>query len=47
MNARMTRSLIELERHLSALKESGGLPTLAPDHPKSAANRQPHSRVVA
>jgi cellulose synthase/poly-beta-1,6-N-acetylglucosamine synthase-like glycosyltransferase len=47
LNARRTRSLIELERHLSALKESGDLPSLAPDHPKSAASRQPHSRVVA
>ena len=47
LNARMTRSLIELERHLSALKESGDLPTLAPDHPASTADRQPHSRVAA
>ena len=29
--ANMTRSLLELERHLSALKEAGELPTLAPD----------------
>ena len=28
--ARMTRSLVELERHLSALKDAGELPTLAP-----------------
>ena len=47
LNARMTRSLVELERHLSALKKSGDLPSLAPDHPKSAASRQPHSRVAA
>ena len=45
--ATMTRSLVELERFLSALKESGDLPTLAPDHPASAADRQPHSRVAA
>ena len=38
---------LELERYLSALKESGDLPTLAGDYPKSAANRQPHSRVAA
>jgi hypothetical protein len=47
LNARMTRSLVELERHLSALKESGNLPTLAPDHPESTTDRQPHSRVAA
>jgi cellulose synthase/poly-beta-1,6-N-acetylglucosamine synthase-like glycosyltransferase len=47
LHARMTRSLIELERHLSALKESGDLPTLARDYPKSAASRPPHSRVAA
>jgi cellulose synthase/poly-beta-1,6-N-acetylglucosamine synthase-like glycosyltransferase len=47
LNARMTRSLVELERHLSALKESGNLPTLAPDHPGSAADRQPRFRVAA
>jgi len=43
----MTRLLVELERYLSALKESVDLPTLAPDHPASAADRQPHSRVAA
>jgi cellulose synthase/poly-beta-1,6-N-acetylglucosamine synthase-like glycosyltransferase len=47
LNARMTRSLVELERHLSALKESGDLPSLVPDHPKSAASRPPHFRVAA
>ncbi len=31
-NADMTRSLVELERHLSALKELGSLPTLVPNH---------------
>ena len=30
-NADMTRSLVELERHLSAVKELGSLPTLVPD----------------
>jgi hypothetical protein len=45
-NANLTRSLIELERHLSALEEAGELATLAPDvvpdsrqHPHSAAVR--------
>ena len=46
-SATMTRSLVELERYLSALKESGDLPTLAPDHPASAADRQPHSNIAA
>ena len=45
--ATMTRSLVELERYLSALKKSGDLPTLAPDHPASTADRQPRSRVAA
>jgi cellulose synthase/poly-beta-1,6-N-acetylglucosamine synthase-like glycosyltransferase len=43
----MTQSLLELERYLSALKEAGELPTLAPDAPESAATRQPRSRVAA
>jgi len=47
LNARMTRSLLELERYLSALKENGDLPPLAEDAPKSAATRRPHSRVAA
>jgi len=45
-NANLTRSLIELERHLSALQEAGELPTLVPDSeqdhhspPHSAAER--------
>lgn len=44
--ANMTRSLLELERYLSVLEESGNLPTLAPDgdpyqrrHPHVAAKR--------
>ena len=44
--ANMTRSLLELERHLSVLEESGNLPTLIPDvdpyrrrHPHFAAKR--------
>jgi glycosyltransferase XagB len=45
--ANMTRSLVELERYLSALKESGDMSTLAPDHPARAADRQPRSRVAA
>jgi cellulose synthase/poly-beta-1,6-N-acetylglucosamine synthase-like glycosyltransferase len=45
--ANMTRSLVELERYLSALKESGDMPTLAPGHPARAADRQPRSRVAA
>jgi hypothetical protein len=42
----MTRSLLELERYLSALNDAGELPTLVPGHPGSAAGRQPRSRVV-
>jgi cellulose synthase/poly-beta-1,6-N-acetylglucosamine synthase-like glycosyltransferase len=45
-NVNLTRSLIELERHLSALQEAGELATLAPDvvpdsrwRPHSAAER--------
>jgi glycosyltransferase XagB len=45
--ATMTRSFVELERYLSALKQSGELPTLAPDAPTSAADRQQHSCVAA
>ncbi len=40
LNARMAHSLVELERHLSALKEVGELPTLAPAHPDNDAGRQ-------
>jgi hypothetical protein len=42
----MTRSLVELERYLSALKEAGELPTLVPDVSPGAAQR-PRSRVAA
>jgi hypothetical protein len=44
--ATMTRSLVELERYLSALKESGELPTLVPDVSQGAAQRR-RSRVAA
>ena len=44
---KLVRSLLELERYLSALKEAGDLPPLADDAPKSAATRRPHSRVAA
>jgi hypothetical protein len=45
--ANMTRSLLELERYLTALKEASELPTLVPDHPASAVARPPHSDVAA
>jgi cellulose synthase/poly-beta-1,6-N-acetylglucosamine synthase-like glycosyltransferase len=45
--ANLTRSLLALERHFSALKEAGELPTLVPDAPKSDADQQPRSRVAA
>ena len=45
--ANMTRSLVELERYLSALKEFGDMSTLAPDHPASTADRQRYSRIAA
>lgn len=44
--ATMTRSLVELERYLSALKEAGELPTLVPDVSPGAAQRR-RSRVAA
>ena len=44
--ANMTRSLVELERYLSALKEAGELPTLVPDVSPGAAQRR-RSRVAA
>jgi cellulose synthase/poly-beta-1,6-N-acetylglucosamine synthase-like glycosyltransferase len=40
----LTRSLVELERHFSALKESGELATLAPDLVQDRP--RPHSAVV-
>jgi cellulose synthase/poly-beta-1,6-N-acetylglucosamine synthase-like glycosyltransferase len=40
-NANLTRSLVELERYLSALKESGELPMLVPDN-KQERQRRPH-----
>ena len=42
--ADMTRSLIELERHLSKLKASGELPVISDD---SAAARRPRPRAAA
>ena len=39
--AKMTRSLLELERHLCVLKESGDPPTLVPETPAIKAHRQP------
>ncbi len=46
LNARMTRSLVELERHLSALKEAGELPTLVPDTAGGEGDRRPQSGVA-
>jgi len=39
--AKMMRSLLELERHLSALKQSGDPPTLVPDTDDRETDRQP------
>jgi cellulose synthase/poly-beta-1,6-N-acetylglucosamine synthase-like glycosyltransferase len=44
---RMARSLLELERHLTALKDAGELPELADDATRSAPAPQPHSHVTA
>jgi hypothetical protein len=35
----LTRSLLALERYLSALKEAGELPTLVPEATESAVTR--------
>ena len=43
----LTRSLVALERHLSAPKDAGELPALAPDAPASAAAQQQRPRVAA
>jgi hypothetical protein len=43
----MTRSLLELERYLSNLKETGNLPTLSDDATGTAADRRPLPRVAA
>jgi hypothetical protein len=45
--ANMTRSLPALERYLSALKESGELPALAPDISANAPVRRSRPRVAA
>ena len=45
--ANMTRSLLELERYLSHLKEIGDLPTLADDVTEKATARQPRPSVAA
>jgi hypothetical protein len=45
--ANITRSLLELERYLSALWDAGELPTLVPDATESAVTRQPHSHLAA
>ena len=44
---KFVQSLVELERYLTALKEAGELPALAPDTAARAAPRQPHSNVAA
>ena len=43
--ANITRSLVELERHLTALKEAGELPAL--DVPARQPRRQPNRSVAA
>src|SRR3989304_3726372 len=45
--ANMTRSLLELERYLSKLKQAGDQPMLADDATDSAADRRPLPRVAA
>ena len=45
--ANMTRSLLELERYLSALKDAGELPTLVPPASAGAAERRRRSNVAA
>jgi glycosyltransferase XagB len=45
--ANMTRSLVELERYLSNLKETGKLPTLSAAATNNAADRPPLLRVAA
>jgi len=45
--ANITRSLLELERYLSALKDSGNLPTLVPAVAISATTRRPRSHADA
>lgn len=45
--ANLTRSLLAQERHLSALKETGGLPTLVPEATESAVTLQSGSDVAA
>ena len=47
LNANMTRALLELERHLSALKEAGELPTLVPDAAEHEESQQTSSRAAA
>ncbi|HEY1473039.1 MAG TPA: glycosyltransferase family 2 protein [Pseudolabrys sp.] len=47
--ANITRSLLELERYLSALKDAGDLPTLVPNASATVADQHshPHSTVTA
>ena len=45
--AHLTRSLLALERHLSALKETGGLTTLVPEATESAVALRSGSDVAA
>ena len=45
--ANMTRSLVELERYLSKLKQAGDLPMLANDLIDTSADRRPLPRVAA
>ena len=45
--ANLTRSLLELERYLKTLKETGNLPVLADDATYNAADRRPLPRAAA
>ncbi|MBI3703148.1 MAG: hypothetical protein HY244_04660, partial [Rhizobiales bacterium] len=45
--ANMTRSLLELERYLSKLKQSGKLPVLRDDPTDTSADRRPLPRAAA
>lgn len=45
--AKLVRSLLELERYLKALKQTGDLPALADDAPEHAAAARPQPRVAA
>ena len=45
--AKLVHSLLELEHYLTALKEAGELPTLAPKSPDNETDRQPRATATA